>query len=197
MIAPHAPGVALRDAFLGERNVSAFYAIYRDRNRKAMVAVTRLASAIGIRKSRLEKTTFADEAIGDLFGEQTVLCGGLAMLIKSGFETLVASGHKPDHAWLEVAYQLDLIVALIKKHGIEGMFSRISTAARYGSLLTGPKLIGAATRKRMQTVYDDIASGKFTHKLSGLSQKDLAKLDKQLRALSNPALEKAAAKFAR
>ncbi|MCP4684804.1 MAG: NAD(P)-binding domain-containing protein, partial [bacterium] len=103
LIAPHAPGVAVREEFLGGRSISAFYAVYRNHSRQARSTITQLAGAIGIRPGNLFKTTFEQEAVGDLFGEQAVLCGGLAMLIRSGFEVLVESGLKPENAYLEVA----------------------------------------------------------------------------------------------
>ncbi len=197
LIAPHAPGVAVREEFLGQRSISAFYAVYRNHSRKARSTITQLAKAIGIRPGNLFKTTFEQEAVGDLFGEQAVLCGGLAMLIKSGFEVLVESGLKPENAYLEVAYQLDLIIDLIKKHGIEGMFSRISVAARYGSLQAGPKIINKSVKTRMEAVLKRIRSGQFARDLNRLQEKEIAEIDKALKALSHPALEKAARKFSK
>ncbi|MBD3256866.1 ketol-acid reductoisomerase, partial [candidate division GN15 bacterium] len=196
MIAPHGPGVAVRDAYLGDRGVSAFYAIHANKSRQARSTVTQLATGIGIKPGKLVKTTFADEAVGDIFGEQAVLCGGLAMLIKTGFDTLVKNGLKPDHAYLEVAYQLDLIIGLIKQHGIAGMFDRISVTARYGSLRAGPKVVTASTKKAMQQVYKEVSSGRFVEQLSKLSDADLKKLRQRLAKLTDPRLERAAKKFA-
>lgn len=197
LIAPHAPGVALREKFLTDRSVSAFYAVARNHSGKALRTVFGLADAIGIKRKRLLKTTFAAEAVGDIFGEQAVLCGGLSALIKNGFEVLVENGLPPEHAYLEVAYQLDLIVRLIKEHGIEGMLRRISATARYGSILAGPKLIDGAVRKRMTRLYREIESGTFARRLSTLEPDLMASIDKQLLALSHPDLEKAAKKFSR
>ncbi|MCP4685640.1 MAG: ketol-acid reductoisomerase [bacterium] len=197
LIAPHAPGVAVREEYLGPRSIAAFYSVHRNHTRKARSTITSLAQAVGIRPGSLIKTTFEDEAVGDLFGEQAVLCGGLAMLIKSGFEVLVENGHKPEHAYLEVAYQLDLIIDLIKKHGIEGMFSRISVAAQFGSLETGPRIINASVKTRMEAVLKGIKSGKFTRKLNLLEEKEIAEIYKALKTLSHPALEKAARKFSK
>ena len=189
LVAPHAPGRAVRDKFLDERDVSGFYAIEQDRSRRARATALALAEAIGIARKRLIKTTFAEEAIGDLFGEQAVLCGGLAMLIKTGFDVLVEKGHDPNRAYLEVAYQLDLIIDLIKRFGIEGMFARISVAARYGSLEAGPALINEATQKRMERLYDRIASGRFARELEALDDDAITRLTEQLKSLSSPALE--------
>ena len=159
--------------------------------------LTTLAAKAGFGKKQLVETSFEHEAIGDMFGEQVVLCGGLAALIKNGFEVLVEEGIDPDHAYLEVAYQLDLIVDLIKQHGIEGMLKRISVAARTGSLESGPKVIDEATKGRMKTILADIKSGRFSKKLESLSPDDLKRIDTKLSTLSHPDLEKAARRFSR
>jgi ketol-acid reductoisomerase len=197
LVAPHAPGGAVREEYLGNRSLSAFRGVAQNRSGKAAKTAAALAAGIGVRPKNLIKTSFAREAVGDLFGEQAVLCGGLAMLITSGFDTLVQHGWKPQNAWLEVAYQLDLIVALIKKHGITGMFERISPAARYGSLLAGPKIIDRSVRSRMELLFKEIASGAFARKLSLLDDKAIVKLGNELKKLSSPALERAARKFSR
>ncbi len=197
LVAPHGPGVAVRREYEGERSISGFFAVERDASGHAAGTALAMARGIGIGRRNLIETTFEQEAVGDLFGEQAVLCGGLAALIKSGFETLVTNGLKAENAYLEVAYQLDLIVDLIKKYGIEGMFARISVAARYGSVLAGPKIIDASAKKRMQKIYEEINSGRFARRLERLSDKEIADLDQAVRSLTNPRLEKAARKFAR
>ena len=195
LLAPHAPGVALREQYLGDRSLSAFYAVHQDYSRKARQTVFRLAEGLGFKRKRLVKTTFEQEALGDLFGEQAVLCGGLAALIRNGFETLTANGLPADHAYLEVAYQLDLIIALIKQYGIEGMLQRISVAARFGAIKTGPVLVDSKTRKKMQDVYNEIKSGTFIKALDKLSDSDIAKLKTKGKTLSHPDFEKAVRKF--
>jgi ketol-acid reductoisomerase len=197
LVAPHAPGEAVRREYLGERGVSAFYAVSQNYTGKAAQTGIALAKAIGVARKNLLKTTFEREAIGDLFGEQAVLCGGLAMLIKSGFEVLVDHGWKPDHAYLEVAHQLDLIVALIKKHGVAGMLARISVAAQYGSLLTGPEVIGDDSRAAMKLAFDRIQSGEFAAELANLDEADLPKLRRALGRLTDPRLERSALRFAK
>jgi ketol-acid reductoisomerase len=195
MIAPHAPGAAVREKYLADRSISAFYAIYRNASRHAMQTVVELAKGIGFEKRRLIKTTVRDESIGDLFGEQAVLCGGLAMLIRNGFDVLVEHGLKPEHAYLEVAYQLDLIIALIKKHGIAGMLERISVAARLGSIESGPKVIDGSVKNRMNKVFKSIESGEFPRRLNSLDDRTIKRLNRQSKELSRPTLEKAARKF--
>lgn len=195
MIAPHAPGVAVREQFLTDRSLSAFYAVHQDATGQAAHTAQKLAEAIGFLKNRLVRTTFEHEALGDLFGEQAVLCGGLAMLLKLGFETLLKKGLPPENAYLEVVHQMDLLVDLVKKHGIEGMLSRISVAARYGSVQAGPEIFDEAVEKRMEHIYDRIASGEFPEKLNSLTPRDISALKKQLKKLSHPLLEKYARKY--
>lgn len=195
MLAPHAPGVAVREHYGGKKLLSAFIAVHQNRSRRAAATVRELAVAVGFDKKRLIRTTFEAEALGDLFGEQAVLCGGLAMLVKTGFETLVNKGLSAENAYLEVAYQLDLIVDLIKKHGIEGMLNRISVAARFGAVQAGPKIIDKSVQRRMEKVYDQIASGAFPKQLSKLTAHDLSDLKKKVKNLTTPEFEKQARKY--
>ena len=197
LVAPHAPGKAVREAYLTDRSLSAFYGVHQNRSGRAGYTARRLATALGVKRKNLLKTTFEQEAVGDLFGEQAVLCGGLAMLIKTGFDVLVDRGWKPENAYLEVAYQLDLIVGLIKQHGIGGMFSRISSAAQLGSFLAGPKLIDESVRTRMDELFEEISSGAFADQLRRLDKRAVSNLRQALKKLSDPRLEKAARKFAR
>ncbi len=196
LVAPHGPGEAVREKYLTDRSLSAFYAVAQNRSRKALATLVALANGIGLQRKRLVKTTFEAEAVGDMFGEQAVLCGGLAMLIKNGFEVLIENGLKPEHAYLEVAYQLDLIISLIKRFGIEGMLKRISVSARYGSVRGGPKVIDSSVKKRMEELFKEIRSGSFAEKLNALDRSDLTEIDKSLKKLSHPAFERAAKKFA-
>ena len=195
MIAPHAPGVAMRDCYLSGESVSAFYAVYQNATGRATATGRELALALGIARNRLIRTTFEHEALGDLFGEQAVLCGGLAMLLKLGFETLLKKGLPPENAYLEIVHQIDLLVDLVKKHGIEGMLSRISVAARYGSVQAGPEIFDEAVEKRMENIYDRIVSGEFPEKLNSLTPRDISALKKQLKQLSHPLLEKYSRKY--
>jgi ketol-acid reductoisomerase len=197
LIAPHAPGEAVRENYVDKRPYSAFYAIFQDVSGGARKTVFELARAAGIGKRNLIQTTFEAEAIGDMFGEQTVLCGGLASLIKNGFEVLVENGIPPENAYLEVAYQLDLIISLIKKHGLAGMLERISVAARYGALLTGPKIIDKSAKKRMEKVLHEIRSGRFARRLNKLSEDEVAQINRAVMELSSPALERAAKRFSK
>jgi ketol-acid reductoisomerase len=195
LIAPHAPGVAVREKYLTKTSFSAFYAAFQDKSGSALKTTLELARAIGINKRGLVPITFEAEALGDLFGEQVVLCGGLAALIKNGFEVLVENGIPPENAYFELAYQLDLIVELIKQYGLEGMFKRISVAARYGSLLAGPKIIDNSIKKRMEKVFRETQSGRFPRQLNELKDTDISCLSQALKNLTNPLLERVAKKF--
>ena len=195
LIAPHAPGVMVREKFLTDKSLSAFYAVHQNVSGRAETKAIEIAGVLGFKRQNLIKTTFEQETIGDLFGEQAVLCGGLAALIKNGFEVLIENGIPPEHAYLEVAFQLDQIMALIKRHGIEGMFERISVAARLGSLETGPYLIDGSVKMKMKRRFREIVSGKFSHRLNALNESDIKKLKQRLKKLSHPKFEKAAQAF--
>jgi len=195
LLAPLGPGLAVREKYLAGESIGYFYAIDTKARRYARNALNLLIRGLKINRRTMILTTFADEAIGDLFGEQAVLCGGLSQLIKTGYDTLVESGLSPDKAYLEVAYQLDLIVHLVKNYGIEGMFNRISLTARYGSMINGPRVVGNETKKQMKKILAEIKSGKFASKLNSLKPAQIQKLSSGLKKLTTPSLEKSARKF--
>ncbi|OGC85217.1 MAG: ketol-acid reductoisomerase, partial [candidate division Zixibacteria bacterium RBG_16_43_9] len=161
LVAPHGPGELVRKLFLEGKGVTSFIAVEQDYSGKALDKALAYAKGIGSTKVGAMLTTFKDEAIGDLFGEQAVLCGGLSELLKSGFETLVESGLSPENAYLECVHQLDLIVELVKKYGIAGMFQRISQTAEFGSYVSGKKVIN---KKQMKKVLSEIKNGNFARK---------------------------------
>ena len=161
LVAPHGPGVLVRKLFLEGKGVTSFIAVEQDYSGKALDKALAYAKGIGSTKAGAILTTFKDEAIGDLYGEQAVLCGGLSELLKSGFETLAESGLSPENAYLECVYQLDLIVELIKKYGIAGMFDRISQTAEYGSYVSGKKVVN---KNQMKNILSEIKNGNFARK---------------------------------
>ncbi len=161
LVAPMGPGRRLRE-LRGQRDgVMCFFAIHQNATGKAHTRGLALAKAIGCLPAGAVETTFANEAIGDLFGEQAVLCGGLAYLLQAGVETLVRNGARPAHAYLECVYQLDFIVDLIKSSGVAGMLRQISPTASYGAHIAGPRVISPSVRKAMESLYHQIASGAF------------------------------------
>ncbi len=195
LLAPLGPGSAVRDSYLSKNKIGFFHAIYQNGTGQADKTLGSLIRNLKISKKALIKTTFRDEAIGDIFGEQAVLCGGLTQLIKSGYETLIESGLSSDKAYLEVAYQLDLIVEMIKKFGIEGMYKKISVAAKFGSYLSGRKIIDSSIKKRMKETLREIEKGGFARKLNALTPEKIKKLNKDLKKMSTPSFEKSAKKF--
>jgi ketol-acid reductoisomerase len=161
LIAPLGPGQRLRELAGQKDGVACFFAIHQDASRSARPLGLALARAIGCIPAGAIDTTFADEAVGDLFGEQAVLCGGLGNLLMAGVETLTRHGLSPENAYLECVYQLGLIVDLIKQHGLAGMYERISPTAAYGARVAGRQIIARESRAAMERLYRDVASGTF------------------------------------
>jgi len=162
MIAPKGPGHLVRSEYQRGGGVPCLMAIHKDSSGKARDLAMSYANAIGGGKSGIIETTFKDECETDLFGEQTVLCGGLVELIKNGFETLVEAGYPPEMAYFECLHEVKLIVDLIYEGGIANMNYSISNTAEYGEYTAGKKIIDAKTKERMKEVLKDIQSGKFT-----------------------------------
>jgi ketol-acid reductoisomerase len=161
LIAPLGPGKRLRELRGLKDGVASFFAVHQNPSRRARPVGLALARVIGCLPAGAIETTFAAEAVGDLFGEQAVLCGGLGALLTAGVETLVRHGHAPHTAYLECVYQIDLIVDLIKSEGLEGMYRRISLTASYGAAVAGPKIITPAVHRAMARMYQQVDSGRF------------------------------------
>jgi ketol-acid reductoisomerase len=162
MVAPKGPGHLVRSEYQKGGGVPCLMAIHKDSSGKARDLAMSYANAIGGGKSGIIETTFKDECETDLFGEQTVLCGGLVELIKNGFETLVEAGYPPEMAYFECLHEVKLIVDLIYEGGIANMNYSISNTAEYGEYTAGKKIIDAKTKERMKEILKDIQSGKFT-----------------------------------
>jgi len=161
MIAPKGPGHLVRSEYQRGGGVPCLMAIHQDSSGKAKDLALSYASAIGGGKSGIIETTFKDECETDLFGEQSVLCGGLVELIKNGYETLIEAGYSPEMAYFECLHEVKLIVDLIYEGGIANMNYSISNTAEYGEYITGKKIIDSKTKERMKEVLKDIQSGKF------------------------------------
>lgn len=161
MIAPKGPGSLVRKLYTEGSGTPGLVAIYQDFSGKALDVALAYGKAIGCARAGLIETTFAEETETDLFGEQTVLCGGATSLIKAGFETLVEAGYQPEIAYFECLHELKLIVDLIYEKGISGMRSIISNTAEYGDLTVGPQVIDEHVHKTMKEVLKRIRSGEF------------------------------------
>jgi ketol-acid reductoisomerase len=162
MVAPKGPGHLVRSEYQKGGGVPCLMAVHKDSTGKARDLAMSYAAAIGGGKSGIIETTFKDECETDLFGEQTVLCGGLVELIKNGFETLTEAGYAPEMAYFEVLHEVKLIVDLIYEGGIANMNYSISNTAEYGEYISGKKIVDNKTKERMKEVLKDIQSGKFT-----------------------------------
>ncbi len=183
MIAPKGPGHLVRSEYQRGGGVPCLMAIHQDSSGKAKDLALSYASAIGGGKSGIIETTFKDECETDLFGEQSVLCGGLVELIKAGYETLVEAGYPPEMAYFECLHEVKLIVDLIYEGGIANMNYSISNTAEYGEYITGKKIIDAKTKERMKEVLKDIQSGKFAKQWMDENkngQKNFLKMRKEL-----------------
>ena len=162
MVAPKGPGHLVRSQYLEGKGVPSLIAVAQDTSSKAKKAALAWAKGIGSLRAGVLETTFREETETDLFGEQAVLCGGASALVQAGFETLVEAGYQPELAYFECLHEIKLIVDLMVESGIAGMRFSISDTAEYGDLTRGPRVIGKASRKAMQTILKDIQSGKFT-----------------------------------
>ena len=161
MVAPKGPGHLVRSEFQKGRGVPCLLAIQQDPSQDTKKIGLAYASAIGGARAAVIETTFKDETETDLFGEQSVLCGGLCALIEAGYETLVNAGYPPEMAYFECVHEVKLIVDLIYEGGLTNMRYSISNTAEYGDLTRGKRVIGPEVRQAMQTILKDIQSGKF------------------------------------
>jgi ketol-acid reductoisomerase len=162
MIAPKGPGHTVRSEYQRGGGVPCLLAIHQDASGNAHDLGLSYGSAIGGGRAGIIETSFKEECETDLFGEQTVLCGGLVELIKAGYETLVEAGYAPEMAYFECLHEVKLIVDLIYEGGIATMNYSISNTAEYGEYVTGPRIITAETKAEMKRILSDIQSGKFT-----------------------------------
>jgi ketol-acid reductoisomerase len=161
MIAPKCPGHMLRQLGTEGRGAPALVAVHQDASGKAKQIALSYARALGSTKAGVIETTFAEETETDLFGEQTVLCGGVSYLIKNGFETLVEAGYQPEIAYFEVLHELKLIVDLIQRGGLNYMRYSVSDTAEYGDYSRGPRVINETVREEMEQILAEIQDGSF------------------------------------
>jgi ketol-acid reductoisomerase len=161
MVAPKGPGHLVRRVYTEGFGVPCLIAIHQDATGKAKDTALAYAKAIGGARAGVIETTFREETETDLFGEQTVLCGGVTELIKAGFETLVEAGYKPEVAYFECLHELKLIVDLFYEGGIGGMYHSVSDTAEYGGMVVGPKIVDESVKSKMRAALADIQQGRF------------------------------------
>ena len=161
MVAPKGPGHLVRSEYQKGRGVPCLLAVAQDPSGDTKQIGLAYAKAIGGTRAGVLETSFKEETETDLFGEQSVLCGGLTELIRAGYETLVEAGYSPEMAYFECLHEVKLIVDLIYEGGIANMRYSISNTAEYGDMTRGRRVIGEETRKAMKAILADIQSGKF------------------------------------
>ena len=161
MIAPKCPGHMLRQLYTEGKGPPAIVAVHQDASGQARDIALAYAKGIGCSRAGIIETTFAEETETDLFGEQTVLCGGISALIKAGFETLVEAGYQPEIAYFEVCHELKLIIDLIYQGGLSYMRYSVSDTAEYGDYTRGPRVIDDMVRDEMEQILAEIQDGSF------------------------------------
>lgn len=161
LVAPKAQGHYLRKAFLDRTGVSCLVAVEKNVSGAALDRALSYAECIGCLDAGAIETTFRDEAVTDLFGEQAVLCGGVPALVKAAFETLVERGYPPEVAYIECLHELKIITDLMAEGGVSYMRARISGTAAWGSFLAERRMVPEAVRSAMRSVLDEIESGVF------------------------------------
>ena len=161
MVAPKGPGHIVRRQFLEGKGVPSLIAVFQNPSRKAKKIALAWAKGIGGTRAGVLQTSFKEETETDLFGEQTVLCGGASALIQAGYEVLIEAGYQPEMAYFECLHELKLIVDLLHDGGFARMHRDVSETARFGDLTRGPRVIDHSTRVRMKEILDEVRSGAF------------------------------------
>lgn len=182
MIAPKGPGHLVRSTYTQGGGVPCLIAIHQDATGQAREIALAYATAIGGGRAGIIETNFREETETDLFGEQTVLCGGITALIQAGFETLVEAGYSPEMAYFECLHETKLIVDLIYEGGLANMRYSISNTAEYGDFTRGPRVVGKEARKAMKEILQEIQSGQFAREfiLENLSGAPMLKAKRRL-----------------
>ena len=161
MIAPKAPGHRVREVFTEGAGVPGLIAVHQDVSGKAKAQALSYGRAIGCARAGIIETTFKEETETDLFGEQSVLCGGTSALVKAGFETLIEAGYQPEIAYFECLHELKLIVDLMYRGGLQYMRYSVSDTAEYGDYTAGARIVTAETKATMRQLLKEIQDGTF------------------------------------
>ena len=161
MIAPKAPGHRMREVYTKNSGVPGLLAVHQDASGNAHATALAYARGVGCTRAGVLETTFKEETETDLFGEQAVLCGGVAALVKAGFETLVEAGYQPESAYFECMHELKLIVDLFYQGGMEYMRYSVSDTAEYGDYTRGPAVVDDSVKENMKEILSQIQDGTF------------------------------------
>ena len=195
MTAPKGPGHMVRRVFTEGSGVPCLVAVYQDPAGNTEEMAFAWAYGVGGARSGILQTTFKDETVTDLFGEQAVLCGGVTALMQAGFETLVEGGYDPVNAYFECVHEMKLIVDLIYMKGFQAMRDSISNTAEFGDYITGPKIITAETKATMKQVLKDIEDGIFAKNFLADTQSGYNYMNAQRKAGEEHQVEKVGAEL--
>jgi len=191
MVAPKGPGSKVRETYLDGFGTPSIVAVNQDYTKKAWDRTLGMAKAIGSTRAGVIQTTFKEEVETDWFGEQADLCGGSASMIINAFETLVEAGYQPEIAYFEVLHELKLIVDMIQRYGIAGMYRRVSETARYGGLIRGPVVMNQANKDVMKKVLKQITDGTFNEEwISDYEKNGKNAFDRYMKELESHQIEK-------
>ncbi|MCA1934556.1 MAG: ketol-acid reductoisomerase [Asticcacaulis sp.] len=189
LVSPKGIGPRIRDIYEAGEGVFCLFAVQQDATGHAKAIGLSFAAALGCGRKGILETTMKAECESDLFGEQVVLCGGTRELVTTAFETLVAAGYPREVAWFETCYELKLVVDLLWERGMSGGFEKISNTAEYGAYLTGPRIIGEASKAAMDAVLKDVQSGDFVRALMADYDAGAVDLKRRRAALADNALD--------
>ncbi|MEM4865209.1 MAG: ketol-acid reductoisomerase, partial [Acidilobaceae archaeon] len=190
MVAPKSPGPIVRKTFLEGRGVPALVAVYQNVSGRALDKALAIAKAIGCTRAGAIVSSFKEETETDLFGEQTVLVGGIVELLRTAFDILVKEGYQPEVAYFEVVNELKLIVDLIYERGLTGMLQAVSETAKYGGLTVGKRVIDDHVRTNMLKALERVKSGEFAKEWVDEYSKGAPTLRKLLEEISNSEIER-------
>ena len=190
MVAPKAPGHRMREIFTRGSGVPGLLAIHQDASGKAKENALAYAKGVGCTRAGVLDTTFKEETETDLFGEQTILCGGVAALIKAGFETLVEAGYQPESAYFECLHELKLIVDLIYQGGLGYMRYSVSDTAEYGDYSRGPRVIDEHVKENMKLILEDIQNGSFAREWIAENDEGRPRFNRMRQEDANHSIEK-------
>jgi ketol-acid reductoisomerase len=191
MVAPKGPGQRVRELYQEGFGTPSLVAVFQDYTGTALDRSLALAKAIGSTRPGVLQTTFKEEVETDWFGEQVDLCGGAHALMMNAFETLVEAGYQPEVAYFECLHELKLIVDLVQKYGITGMYNRVSETARYGGLTRGPRVVDKDAKSKMKEVLNEIQSGAFAEEWVSMYKKEgKNSFSRYMKVIENHQLEK-------
>ena len=196
MFAPKGPGSKVRETYLDGFGTPSIVAVNQDYTKTAWDRTLGMAKAIGSTKAGVIQTTFKEEVETDWFGEQADLCGGSASMVVNAFETLVEAGYQPEIAYFEVLHELKLIVDMIQRYGIAGMYRRVSETARYGGLTRGPVVMDKENKERMKKVLEQIKDGTFNEEwISDYEKNGKNAFDRYMKELESHQIEQVGKKM--